>query len=222
MKKLDLTLSDACLAVAGLVMPAGAQMNSLGASSDTSMIYDFSAQNLVPILAANGLAYEVGIIMEREAVLVSNGVDQVILMPVVCGDGARCLGLAMLAYFPGGLSLEGNNEFNNGFFFAHAEKWEQDTVIERYLIADYGYSVKSMAVDLSVFFDTAASYRQFSSVSVEASLDDGASADSKIGNALSASSGEKHGGSKNDIRRAAIEAFPQAWNDDGYTDLIGQ
>ncbi|NHK29114.1 hypothetical protein FF098_014420 [Parvularcula flava] len=222
MNKLAVTLSAACMAVAGMVMPASAQMNSLGASSDASMIYDFSASNLLPILTANGYTYEVGTIMEREAVLAINGADRVILMPVVCGDGSRCLGLAMLAFFQGGLSLEGNNQYNNGFFFAHAEKWEEDTVIERYLITDYGYSVKTMGVDLAVFFDSVAKYRDFSSVSVEASFGDDASTDGKIGNALSATSGEGHDSLKNDIRRAAIDGFPQGWNDDGYTDLIGQ
>ncbi|GGD00370.1 hypothetical protein [Aquisalinus flavus] len=233
MNKLAVTFSAACMAVAGMVLPATAQMNSLGASSDASMIFDFNVETLSPLLSDAGVAHSLGDLNGQQAIQASYNGENVILLPTACNEG-RCVGLAMFTFLNSGLSAEQNDRFNNTLFFASAENWYDNTgsqsVLERYLIADYGYSKRTFAVDLIVFFSVLENYRVFASASmVEASFGEGASRTAaaetggKISNAVTPSDlSSPHAVNKQELRSIAYEMFQQGKDGLQFQELMDE
>jgi len=189
-----------------------------GANAD--MIYDFNVGTLSPLLSQFGYAHSVGELNGQQAIQVSFNGENAVLLPAACNDG-RCVGLAMFTFLNSGLSAEQNDRFNNTLFFASAENWYNNagsqSVLERYLISDYGYSKGSFEVEMVVFFSVLENYRAYASASmVEASFgeDDSKMAsvniDGKISNEVTpVDASSPHAVNKQELRSIAYEMFQQ-------------
>ena len=207
-------LSIAASLSLGAVGTAAAQTMNALSDADTAMIFNFDYPTIAPLLDQYGYAHEPTSYYGNDAIKVSKNQTVMMLLPTVCrgaGNDNGCVGLAMLGFFRDSVSDAQNTAFNNRLFFSHAETTtDGNTVIERYLISDHGFSKRTFGVELEVFAETIQAYGSFiNAYRQTVSFDSDQPAPGKIGNGFG-TGGEPGRGH---LRRRPLEAAPGAFND---------
>lgn len=139
--------------LAGLA--AAAALFVTGASAQitpTTVIPNFNIETIQPLLQQAGFQTEVRDMGGSMVVAAQKDGKFIILRPRVCRDGAGCAGLFMLAQINTQASLRTLNNFNLQSPPTRAVQTPDGQIfLSRYLIADYGTTAGSFAVNADVF-----------------------------------------------------------------------
>lgn len=119
------------------------------AAAQQRLIHDFDLTTLTPLLNEFGMSWSY--VDDMDGVLrVDYDGNVILLEPAACGD-TGCLGLQIAAMYPAGRSIASVNEFNKTTLFAAAVHEDNAILINRYLIADNGFSVPSLKQNIEIF-----------------------------------------------------------------------
>ncbi|MEM9705300.1 MAG: hypothetical protein AAF850_04395 [Pseudomonadota bacterium] len=125
----------------------GAVSNPYGVLSNVDLV------TLAPVITELGVPFEVTTLAGRQALRLNVNGAVVALRPRVCrgANGGGCVGLEMMGFYSGVAPLDAANRYNDETPPSKAIVTDGGTVVHRYLIADYGLTRGSFAIDLQVF-----------------------------------------------------------------------
>lgn len=154
--------SAATLAGCGLLAiaaPAALAQGGAPVQNPSSLITDFSAQSVGPVLN------ELGVVWQKQeangqSYLAANAGGEItfLLVPAACkgANKSHCVGLSMVAIFDGNANPQTVSAFNYRYAFASAGLDPSGSAyIKRYEISDYGVPRGNLATSILVFVEQA-------------------------------------------------------------------
>lgn len=145
------------LAAAALTLTSLAHAQSAGGRS-MEVLTNTNIETIRPVLRNAGLRPERMEFQGRDALVLQDNGDTVILHPRVCAP--QCTGLLMLVLLEGAAPASAINAFNQQTPATVAYTSGNATILSRYLIADHGITEGTFLVNLDVFKQTVRKWTQ--------------------------------------------------------------
>lgn len=201
------------------VSSAGAQQLSM-VSAPRTIMNNFDAAALGPVLAEMGASYEVAQVGGQTVLVVSvPGGVRFVATPVACSgaDGSNCTGLNLIALYQTKAPARTVEAFNYRYAFSSAGRDNDGyAYLSRYITADFGIPRGNIAVNVAVFVVHAIEFNQTLESAVNTVSQNGDAGDlaARHLNRLSASSALgldlKAGEARASVAHtAALEAAPE-------------
>lgn len=154
-KSLAVAAATALLAVTG----ASAQ----GIANPTGVVANVSFVAIQPLLSEIGATYSMQKIGDNDVLVVKAGPRTLLFRQAACSGYGNCAGLIMEAVINDQLPPEQMiNYFNQLSNVSTAVRYNNALVLERYLIADYGITRGSLAVNIMAFTNSINDWVRFS------------------------------------------------------------